>query len=99
MATKPNGKKNTTSPAPDKVHRLDSTNPQHKYIGGSNFDAWNNQIANQAVGSTWQGHNPDPERVHERQVASLSLLAGVSPKDELEGMLAAQLLASHNAAM
>lgn len=33
------------------------------------------------------------------QVASLSLLAGISPNDEFEGMLAAQLLASHNAAM
>jgi hypothetical protein len=33
------------------------------------------------------------------QSASLSFLAGVQPKDELEGMLAAQLLASHNAAM
>jgi hypothetical protein len=47
----------------------------------------------------WHGHNPDAERIHERQVASLSLLAGISPNDEFEGMLAAQLLASHNAAM
>jgi hypothetical protein len=29
----------------------------------------------------------------------LSLLAGISPNDEFEGMLAAQLVASHNAAM
>jgi hypothetical protein len=83
----------------EKVHRLDSTNPKLKYIGGSNFDAWNNTIANQAVNCIWQGHNPDAERIHERQVASLSLLAGISPNDEFEGMLAAQLLASHNAAM
>jgi hypothetical protein len=78
---------------------LDSTNPKLKYIGGSKFDAWNNTIANQASGSIWYGHNSDAERVHERQVASLSMLAGVSPNDEFEGMLAAQLLASHNAAM
>src|SRR5258705_154621 len=82
-----------------RVHKLDSTNPKLKYIGGSNFDAWNNNIASQAVNSIWHGHNPDAERIHERQVASLSLLAGISPNDELEGMLAAQLLASHNAAM
>lgn len=63
------------------------------------FDAWNNTIASQATGSIWHGHNPDPERIHERQVASLSLFAGISPNDEFEGMLAAQLLASHNAAM
>lgn len=82
-----------------KVHRLDSTNPKLKYIGGSQFDAWNNTIASQATGSIWHGHNPDADRIHERQVASLSLLAGISPNDEFEGMLAAQLLASHNAAM
>lgn len=82
-----------------RVHRLDSSNPKLNYIGGSNFDAWNNTIASQAAGSIWHGHNPDGERTRERQVASLSLLAGISPNDEFEGMLAAQILASHNAAM
>jgi hypothetical protein len=84
---------------PARTHKLDSSNPKLKYIGGSNFDAWNNTIANQATNSIWHGHNPDAERIHERQVASLSLLAGISPNDEFEGMLAAQILASHNAAM
>jgi hypothetical protein len=82
-----------------KVHQLDSTNTKLKYIGGSNFDAWNSTIASQATGSVWHGHNPNAERTHERQVAALSLLAGISPNDEFEGMLAAQLVASHNAAM
>jgi hypothetical protein len=84
---------------PARTHKLDSSNPKLKYIGGSNFDAWNNTIANQANSSIWHGHNPNAERIHERQVASLSLLAGISPNDEFEGMLAAQILASHNAAM
>jgi hypothetical protein len=47
----------------------------------------------------WYGNNSDADRTHKLQSASLSFLAGVEPKDELEGMLAAQLLASHNAAM
>jgi hypothetical protein len=84
---------------PPRVHKLDSSNPKLKYIGGSTFDAWNNIIASQATSSIWHGHNPDAERIHERQVASLSLLAAISPNDEFEGMLGAQLLASHNAAM
>jgi hypothetical protein len=97
-------KKSGSAPKPQnqpdpKVHRLDSTNPKLKYIGGSSFDAWNNIIASQATNSIWHGHNPDAERSHERQVASLSMPAGISPSDEFEGMLAAQLLASHNAAM
>jgi hypothetical protein len=62
-----------------RVHKLDSTNPQLKYLGGSNFDAWNNTIARQATNSVWHGHNAEGERIHEREVASLSLLAGISP--------------------
>jgi hypothetical protein len=84
---------------PAKTHRLDSSNPQLKYIGGSKFDAWNNTIASQTTNSVWHGHNASTERTHERQVAALSLLAGISPNDEFEGMVAAQLVASHNAAM
>jgi hypothetical protein len=84
---------------PARTHKLGSSDPKLKYLGGSNFDAWNNTIANQATNSIWHGHNPNAERTHERQVAALSLLAGISPNDEFEGMLAAQLVASHNAAM
>jgi hypothetical protein len=62
---------------PASTRKLDSSNPKLKYIGGSNFDAWNNTIANQATSSIWHGHNPDAERIHERQVALLSLLAGI----------------------
>jgi hypothetical protein len=99
MMTKKSHAPRTAGQKPAKAHILDSTNPKLKYIGGSKFDAWNNTIASQATNSIWHGHNPDAERIHERQVASLSLLAGISPNDEFEGMLAAQLLASHNAAM
>src|SRR3954447_3488460 len=84
---------------PEKTHRLDSSNPKLTYIGGSKFDAWNGTVANQALLSAWYCNNPDADRSHKLQSAGLSFLAGVEPKDEFEGMLAAQLLASHNAAM
>lgn len=82
-----------------RTHALDSSNPKLTYIGGSKFDAWNGTVANQALSSAWYGNSPDADRSHKLQSAGLSFLAGVEPKDELEGMLAAQLLASHNAAM
>ena len=93
-----------TSPKENKrpsarAHKLDSSNPKLTYIGGSKFDAWNGTVANQALSSAWYGNSPDADRSHKLQSAGLSFLAGVEPKDELEGMLAAQLLASHNAAM
>ncbi|MBR1229500.1 hypothetical protein JQ600_31915 [Bradyrhizobium sp. AUGA SZCCT0176] len=78
---------------------MDSSNPKLTYLGGSRFDAWNGTVANQALSSAWYGNNPDADRSHKLQSAGLSFLTGVEPKDELEGMLAAQLLASHNAAM
>jgi len=52
-----------------RVHKLDSRNPELKYIGGSNFDAWNNTLANQALSSGWYGNNPDTERTHKLQSA------------------------------
>jgi hypothetical protein len=41
----------------------------------------------------------DRDEAHKQHTAILLLLSGIDPKDELEGMLAAQLLTSHNAAM
>ena len=39
------------------------------------------------------------ERQEKQRRATLAALVGIAPRDELEGMLAAQLIASHNAAM
>ena len=68
---------------PDKVHKLDDTNPKLKYLGGSNFDAWNGVLANQALNSAWYGNNPDTERTHKQQTAGLSFLAGFEPKGRI----------------
>ena len=43
--------------------------------------------------------NSSPEE-HDKQLnATIAALVGIEPKDELEGMMAAQLFAAHNAAM
>jgi hypothetical protein len=68
-----------------------------KSIGGSQSDHWNNTLTNQAVQTLWLKNSPE-ER--DRQVkATVAALMGIEPKDELEGMMAAQLIAAHNAAM
>jgi hypothetical protein len=79
-------------------YTLDETKPRLKRLGGSNFDDWNNILANQAMDTGWFG-NSDAEQIKKQNSANLSFLSGINPNDELEGMLAAQLLASHNAAM
>jgi len=69
-----------------------------KFIGGSRSDSWNNIPANQAVETLWL-KNSDKAARDRQYGATVAALAGIRPRDELEGMLAGQLLAAHNAAM
>src|SRR5580693_8320185 len=69
-----------------------------KFIGGSRSDSWNNILANQAVETLWL-KNSDKAARDRQYGATVAALAGIRPRDELEGMLAGQLLAAHNAAM
>jgi hypothetical protein len=67
-------------------------------LGGSQSDSWNNVLANQAMQALWL-KNSSPEERDTQLSATLAALAGIGPRDELEGMMAAQLIAAHNAAM
>jgi hypothetical protein len=69
-----------------------------KFIGGSRSDSWNNILANQAIETLWL-KNIDKAARNKQYGATVAALVGIGPRDELEGMLAAQLLAAHNAAM
>lgn len=69
-----------------------------KKIGGSRSDQWNKTLGNQAVQTLWVKNSDTARR--DRQIdATVAALEGIAPRDELEGMMAAQLIASHNAAM
>jgi hypothetical protein len=69
-----------------------------KSIGGSQSDHWNNTLANQVAQALWM-KNSDAETRDKQLSATVAALVGIAPKDELEGMMAAQLIAAHNAAM
>ena len=69
-----------------------------KPVGGSASDDWNHRIAVDPVAGLWL-KNSDPQTRDQQFQAALAGLMGIAPKDELEGMLVAQLLASHYAAM
>jgi len=72
--------------------------PQLKALGGSQSDAWNNILANQTIQSLWLTHSNEDDRDKQFKATAAALI-GIAPKDEIEGMLAAQLIAAHNAAM
>jgi hypothetical protein len=69
-----------------------------KRIGGSQSNDWNHVLGNQAIQSLWIKQSDD--EVRQRQYnAAIAGLIGIAPQDEIEGMIAAQLLATHNATM
>src|SRR5690349_3930153 len=69
-----------------------------KGVGGSQSDDWNNIIATDTIQALWF-KNSDERTRNEQTKAALSGLIGIAPRDELEGMMAAQLIAAHSAAM
>src|SRR5947209_7132598 len=67
-------------------------------VGGSHSDNFNNVVAAWAVNALWLGNLDEAER--ERvAAAACTALVGIAPRDELEGMLAAQLVAANATAM
>jgi hypothetical protein len=69
-----------------------------KRIGGSQSDHWNNVLINQTAKTLWVKYS-DKDIREQQYKATVAALIGIGPKDEIEGMIAAQMLASHNAAM
>jgi hypothetical protein len=78
---------------------LDKSEPKLKHLGGSKHDEWNQALCNQVLNTAWYGADPEPKARLDAYYANLAFLAGITPKDVVEGMMAAQLFASHAAAM
>ena len=81
------------------VHDVSKLRGHLKVIGGSMSDDWNNLVANQTTRTLWFFADSDPEEIRRERHAAVDALIGITPGDELEGMIAAQLIAAHNAAM
>ena len=67
-------------------------------IGGSSVEAFNALIARQTTAALYANPESDEDR-RAKATAAVAALASVAPRSELEGMLAAQMVACHNAAM
>src|SRR5262245_55804646 len=81
------------------VHDVSKLRGHLKVVGGSMSDDWNNFVANQTTQTLWFFADSDPEEIRRQRHAAVDALIGITPGDELEGMIAAQLIAAHNAAM
>jgi hypothetical protein len=67
-------------------------------MGGSRSEEFNHVLI-KVLGSLWMAHAPDRNAEVELYDAAAAALAGIMPKDEIEGMLAAQMVAAHSASM
>ena len=81
------------------VHDVSKLRGHLKVVGGSMSDDWNNLVANQTTRTLWFFADSDPEEIRRERHAAVDALMGIKPGDELEGMIAAQLIACHNASM
>jgi hypothetical protein len=81
------------------VHDLSRRKGELKAIGGSMSDDWNINLVNQTTKTTWYRANANADEIKQLCHVTIEALVGVAPKDELEGMLTAQLVACHNASM
>jgi hypothetical protein len=76
----------------------DPGNP-FKEIGGSLNPSFNSALLRQALGSLWAPKGQS-EEVRQRDYSAVGqALSAFKPKDEIEGMIAAQAVALHNGAM
>ena len=71
----------------------------YKFVCGSEYVALNNVLANQALQTLWVGSNPSQEQRDTLRDAAMSALMEFEPKDGIEGMMAAQAVGLHSAAM
>jgi hypothetical protein len=87
-----------TAPTTIVTNDTDDLKGTLRNLGGSRSDVWNTIIADQTVQALWLKQS-DPETRNKQLDATFAALIGIGPKDELEGMMASQLIAAHNAAM
>jgi hypothetical protein len=66
-------------------------------IGGSHMHAWNYTLLLQTLETL--SFSSNKEASDRQKSATIAGLVGIGPKNVIEGMIAAQLLAAHNAAM
>ena len=68
-------------------------------LGGSKNGHVACYAANQVLGTIWRGSKEDPDTKEIRDTAALCRLSDIGARDVIEAMLAAQMVATHEAAM
>jgi hypothetical protein len=67
-------------------------------LAGSSSEAWTHVLVNQTLNCLWTKHS-NAEQCGQQLDGAIDALMGIGSSDVLEGMLAGQMIAAHNAAM
>ena len=70
-----------------------------KHATGTDSPALQQRLLKQVIESLWIPENASEDDKLERVQSAYAILQGISPADEIEGMLAAQMVGVHTAAM
>ena len=84
------------APQPDE---LNTDKADLKHLGGGKSDLWNNHLINQTINTAFFPRDITQTAKDQQCCGILGFMAGVNPADVIEGMVAAQLYASHASAM
>jgi hypothetical protein len=66
---------------------------------GASNPSVQNQMVDQVLGALWVPSELSGEKRIALMAAGVALLQGIKPQDEIEGMLASHMVATHSAAM
>lgn len=91
---------NVTRKLPDFL-QTDAEPPGSKAMGGTNSNEFNTRLIYQAFHSNWLGSERDRTTQNDAKLAEVTVggLDNIGPRDAVEGMLATQMFATHNAVM
>ena len=91
---------NKKAPTVIKIGDPDELRGKGKSFGGSLCNAWNDHVGGQAANTYWFGHvDGDVEAINDMKRAAIHAMLNMRPKDPIEGMILAQMIGAHNAAM
>jgi hypothetical protein len=92
-------KSNTHLPIIDRKNLTNITPSQKSLISGSLSEEFTESLQNSVLLSTPGLDLKNLDAIEARQRITVATLKGISPQDEIEGMLAAQMITAHNATM
>jgi hypothetical protein len=91
--------KKVKKPASVEKEHPDKFQVNWKNLGGSNYDDFNQRLLDQTLVTLWLPESTDNETRNQMLHAVIASMTGIAPQDEVEGMLAAQMVATHAATM